>query len=599
MARRVTFTPERFLRRIWELGDFDVSQDGSLLAYSANKGAQWTVFVRDLRTGRERHLVRSAQAMLNPEFSPDGRTIAMQADFEGDENSDVYVASVEGGKPRRLTHDPMDDAFPRFSPDGKRIAFISNRKGDRENVFVMDADGRGQRQLTFVDDIVQEIAWRPDGRAIAFEAGVGDRDWVGLVDLNGHVKRLVSFPNSENELGADAGRPSPWSPDCRMLAFVSNVHDRLDLGVLELPRRKVRWLVRNRWDKTMPVWSPHGDRVAFLENHDGNVMLKTVGRGGQEVRSVSPAIGAATRPRWHPDGRSLFYEHSTSDTPPGLILQRGAKRTRLVESARVPLPRAEVARARLVRYPTFDGRKIPAWLHMPKGNRYRNAAIVRPHGGPEAQVLNEWDTDTQLLVAQGYAMLRPNYRGGTGYGRAWRRISDKDLGGGDMKDIIAGGHWLLERGICPPGRLGIIGVSYGGYAVAHCLEQAPDLWAVGVSIVGYFNWFTACRDERGSLEKYDRWKMGDLEADEGRFRRFSPMFYLDKIRAPVLFTGGAHDPRCPVTEARQMTKEMKKAGKVVEYLEFPDEGHRPRRTANQIKEARRTIAWLNRFLPDG
>src|SRR5439155_16989 len=82
----------------------------------------------------------------------------------------------------------------------------------------------------------------------------------------------------------------------------------------------------------------------------------------------------------------------------------------------------------------------------------------------------------------------PNYRGGTGHGRAWRRLSDRDLGGGDIQDIIAGGRWLTQNRHGAPGRLGAIGVSYGGYAVAHALEKAPDLWAVGVSIVGYFNW---------------------------------------------------------------------------------------------------------------
>jgi len=597
MERKVTFTPRRFLRKIWQLGNFDVSPDGRLLAYAANKGDQWTVYVMDLRTKRERVLVRSDQSVLNPEFSPDGKWIAVQSDFEGDENFNIYVVPAKGGAPRKVTDEPCDHSFPRWSPDGRTIAFLSNRDADRDNVFVVDAGGGPIRQLTHVDDIVGELAWRPDGRSIAFTAGVGNGDYVGLVYLDGSMEKLVAFPDSENAIAGALGRPRPWSPDGGELTFVSNVHDHLDIGVLDLTTREVRWLVENRWDKDMPVWSPDGTRLAFVENHHGNLVLKTVARDGRRVRTVSPAEGCASRPLWHPDGKGLFYLHSTFIRPWRLFLQRNGRRTVLVDSLRAKLPRNELAEGKLVWYTSFDGRRIPAWLFVPPKRRSRHAAIVDPHGGPEAQVVNEWSEEYQFLVAQGYTVLAPNYRGGTGYGRAWRKLSDRDLGGGDMQDIIAGGRWLLRKGLCPPGRLGILGASYGGYSVAHCLEQSPDLWSVGVSIVGFFNWFTATKNERGYLQKYDMTKMGTPEESADLYRKLSPIFYLDRIRAPVLFTGGAHDPRCPVTEARQIVEEMRKMGKTVDYLEFPDEGHWPRKMSNLLRLYERALAWLDRYLP--
>ena len=602
MPRKVTFSPARYRRKIWELENFDVSRDGRLLAYAANKGEQYAVYVKDLKTGRERALAKSSEAMLNPEFSPDGTRIAMQADFEGDENADVYVVPTKGGAVRRITDHPKDDASPRWSPDGRRIAFISNRWEDKENVFVVDAEGGEPRQLTFSEDIVVEIAWRPDGRAIAFQTGTGNLDGIHVVDLDGHVETLVSSPDAEAELvdefGGGWGHAHPWSPDGRELVFSSNVHDHGDVGVLEIATRRVRWIVEGPRDKAMPVWSPDGSRIAFLEHRDGNVVLKTADPRGRGLRVVSPAKGLASHPRWHPDGKGLLYQHSTSVQPTRLLLQRGGARKVLVDCARVKLPRDEFAEGRFVAYTSFDGRKIPAMLFLPKTSRSRGAALVEPHGGQEWQVMNEWDTNTQFMVAQGFAMLFPNYRGSTGWGRAYRHRSNRDLGGADMKDIIAGGRWLLKKGICEPGRLGILGVSYGGYSVAHCMIQAPDLWAVGASIVGYFDWFTACKDERGSLRHYDRWKMGDVDLEIDHFRRYSPRFSMDKIRAPLLFTGGAHDPRCPVGEARQMFADMKSAGKTVEYLEFPDEGHRPRKMTNKIKEIETVLAWLGRFLPD-
>ncbi len=598
MRRKVTFTPSRFLRKIWQLGNFDVSPDGRRLAYAANKGEQWSVFVMDVRTKREKILLRSDQSVVQPEFSPDGKWLAVQSDFEGDENYNIYVTPASGGEARKVTDTPWDSASPRWSPDGRRIAFISNRDGDRDNLFVVDATGGEATQLTDIDDIVTEIAWRPEGRGIAFSAGVGLLDYVGLVDLEGRMETIVAFPDSESALAGDLGRPEPWSPDGRELAFVSNVHDHLDIGALDVATRSVRWLVESRWDKTMPLWSPNGTRIAFLENRNGNVQLRTASRDGKGAQAVSPAKGTANRAVWHPDGRGLFYHHSTFTQPDRLVVRRGARTATLVDSLRGPLPPGELVDGKLVWYPSFDGRKIPAWLFVPSTTRSRHAALVDPHGGPESQTLNEWDVAYQFMVAEGFTVLAPNYRGGTGYGRAWRRISDRDLGGGDMQDIIAGGRWLIRSRHCAPDRLGTIGISYGGYSVAHVLEQAPELWTVGVSIVGYFNWLTATTNERGYLRRYDRQKMGHPDRDADLYRKFSPIYSLDRIRVPVLFTGGAHDPRCPVTEARAIVEAMKKMGKVVDYLEFPDEGHWPRKMSNQVTLYEQSLAWLKQYLPE-
>jgi dipeptidyl aminopeptidase/acylaminoacyl peptidase len=308
--------------------------------------------------------------------------------------------------------------------------------------------------------------------------------------------------------------------------------------------------------------------------------------------------GSASHAAWDPDGSGLLYYHSSFTQPHRLRRWRDGRTTTLVDGLRGKLPAGELVDATLVRYASFDGRGIPAWLFEPTKDRSRHAAVVDPHGGPESQTVNEWRPRYQFMAAEGFTVLAPNYRGGTGYGRAWRRLSDRDLGGGDMQDILAGGRWLIRTRRCAPRRLGAVGVSYGGYAVAHVLEQAPDLWAVGVSIVGYFNWLTATTNERGYLRRYDRQKMGDPDTDADLYRKFSPIHYLDRIRAPVLFTGGAHDPRCPVTEARAIVEQMKNMGKTVEYLEFPDEGHSPRKMANQIALNERVLDWLNRYLPD-
>jgi Tol biopolymer transport system component len=381
VGRKVTFTPGRFLKEIWQLGAFDVSPDGRHLAYSANKGDQWSVYVLDLRTKRENPLLQSDQAVLHPEFSSDGRWLAVQSDFEGDENFNIYVTPAAGGSARKVTDTRWDSASPRWSPDGKRIAFISNRDGDRDNVFVVPAAGGEAKQLTRVDDIVSEISWRPDGKAIAFSAGVGVADYVGLVDLAGRMKKIVDFPDSENSIGGDLGSPEPWSPDGRTLAFMSNVHDHVDIGVLDLKTRRVRWLAENQWDKTRPLWSPNGKSVAFLENRGGNVQLRTVSAAGKAGRAISPARGTASHAQWHPRSQGLCYLHSTFTQPARIMANvPGGSRT-FVNGLRQKLPKDELANGRLVRYRSFDGRRIPAWLFVPSKRRSRRAALVLPMAG--------------------------------------------------------------------------------------------------------------------------------------------------------------------------------------------------------------------------
>src|SRR5436305_3990215 len=478
MRHKVTFTPDRYLRKIWQLGNYDVSPDGRLLAYSANKGEQWSVYVMDVRTKREKPLLESDQSIVQPEFSRDGRWLAVQSDFEGDENYNIYVTPAAGGSDRKVTDTRWDSASPRWSPNGKRIAFLSNRDGDRDNVFVVDTQGGEAKQLTNVDDIVTEIAWRPDGKSIAFSAGVGLHDYVGLVDLNGRMEKIVDFPESESSIGGDAGPPAPWSADGANLAFVSNVHDHLDIGVLDLRRRRVRWLVQSKWDKSRPLWSPDGKRIAFLENRDGNIQLKTISAAGRGARAISSPKGTASHAVWHPKGQGLFYLHSTFTRPARLIAHLGGTNRTVVDSLRAKLHKEELADGKLVRFRTFDGRQIPAWLFVPRKDRSRGAALISPHGGPESQPGNEWYVRPGGLARQAVAVPAATHHGGADPARPRRGPRHHALAPADMQDIIAGGRWLMKEGHCAPDRLGAIGTSYGGHSVAHGVDKAADLWAL-------------------------------------------------------------------------------------------------------------------------
>jgi dipeptidyl aminopeptidase/acylaminoacyl peptidase len=412
---------------------------------------------------------------------------------------------------------------------------------------------------------------------------------------SGRDRKLLASSYAEYYLAQGITHPPrPWSPDGRYLAFTSNEKDTMDIGLLDVGRDKVSWLVVDGNEKFAPTWSPDGQHLAFLRLEEGNLRLYAVRPGGKPV-PFSPEKGMVASFAWSPGGEALLYTYSRADDPGALFVTtlRGRRRA-VVRSARPGLPRMDLVPPCHVRYPSHD-RRIPALLYLPR--RRNGAGIVIPHGGPEASQLNEWYPEVQLFASRGYVVIAPNYRGSTGYGRGFRKLSDRDLGGGDLRDVVNAARHLEAEGLASPDRIGIWGHSYGGFMALHALTQAPEVWRVGVSAMGFFNWKTAIEAERGYLQVYDRQKMGNPEDDPEFFRSRSPYFHLNNLRAPLLMFAGRQDPRCPVTEARQVRDKLQALGRKVEYVEYADEGHWPRKLDNEVDLLQRSLDFVLEHLP--
>jgi dipeptidyl aminopeptidase/acylaminoacyl peptidase len=259
-------------------------------------------------------------------------------------------------------------------------------------------------------------------------------------------------------------------------------------------------------------------------------------------------------------------------------------------------PKSQLSYPKLVRFKSFDGLKIPALLYLPK-NASRKAGVVLPHGGPEMQTVNEWDQLVQMMTDKGYAVIEPNYRGSAGYGRRFLHLHDKDLGGGDVLDTVYAGKYLLERGLAERDKLAYWGASYSGFTCMMALTKHPDMWAAGISIVGFFDWATEIESERGYLQAYDHKKMGDPKKDPEFFRERSPINFLQNIKAPLLMTASSQDVRCPPTESRAVVAKLKSLGKTFEYHEYKDEGHWPRKRKNLKDLYLRSVRFLEKHVP--
>jgi dipeptidyl aminopeptidase/acylaminoacyl peptidase len=223
--------------------------------------------------------------------------------------------------------------------------------------------------------------------------------------------------------------------------------------------------------------------------------------------------------------------------------------------------------------------------------------VVYVHGGPASQTVNSFDRFIQYMANQGYLVIAPNYRGSTGYGKEFQQANLFDMGGGDLQDVLTAADWIQQTGYVDPKKLILMGASYGGYLTMMGVTKAPDVWAAGVPIVPFVNWFTEIENEDPVLQQSDLATMGDLRTNKALYEERSPIFFVDKVKSPLLLIAGGNDPRCPKEEAQQVVDAVKKQGGVADFKVYENEGHGFARVENQIDAYARVAGFLKARVP--
>ncbi len=293
-----------------------------------------------------------------------------------------------------------------------------------------------------------------------------------------------------------------------------------------------------------------------------------------------------------------------SDTEPGevYLFDRNAKKLTLQYRVRENVPRDALSPMKSIKYKSSDGLEIPAYLTLPKGVQAKNLPlIVFPHGGPWARDNWGYDTFAQFLANRGYAVLQPNFRSSTGYGKKFLNAGNLQWGDKMQDDLTWGVKYLVAEGIADPKRVGIMGGSYGGYATLAGVAFTPDVYAAGVSIVGPSNLITLLESippywEAGRVIFHRR--MGDPSTPEGKAQlgKQSPLNSANKIKAPLLVIQGANDPRVNKAESDQIVIALRDRGFPVEYIVAPDEGHGFARPINNLAMITSAEKFLAKFL---
>ncbi|RMG78908.1 MAG: S9 family peptidase [Bacteroidetes bacterium] len=297
-----------------------------------------------------------------------------------------------------------------------------------------------------------------------------------------------------------------------------------------------------------------------------------------------------------------FMVRTYSDRSLGAYYFYDQKKDELTKITQISewIDEADMAPMKPVQYTSRDGLTINGYLTLPVGRDPKNLPVViNPHGGP--WVRDEWgyNPEIQLLANRGFAILQMNYRGSTGYGRAFWEKGFKQWGDKMQNDISDGVQWLIDQGIADPARVAIYGGSYGGYATLAGVTFTPDLYACGIDYVGVSNLFTFMKTIPPYWEPFLQMMyemVGHPEKDKERMYQFSPVFHVDRIKAPLFVVQGANDPRVNIDESDQIVRALRQKGIEVPYMVKYNEGHGFSNQENQFEFYKAMIGFLLKHL---
>jgi dipeptidyl aminopeptidase/acylaminoacyl peptidase len=592
-----------------QVGGSSWSPDGKTVAFVSNLSGRNNIWLVPSECGWPMQLTVSNERQTSPTWSPNDKWIAYMSDYDGDEQWDIFLVSPKTGQVVNLTNTrEIAEESPAWSPDGRYLAYMVKPK--TSSVFEIDVYDTVLRDVkhlttgTAKNRMNVAPIWSADGKFIVYtqEQAKGTDSNVFVVDVGNAQSTLLTPHDGERIYSA-----SDISPDGKSVLITSNAGDGYDnVGLLDIASKKIQWLTQDKWEISGESFSPDGKFLTYNANVDGNtdIYLYDIAAGKARTLPLPKGVNFAagrTSPFTRDSARMLYYH--TGPTAPGdlWVFDLADKKSHQLTHSLVGGMRSEdMVDPHLVHYPSKDGKwTISAFVYVPY-NLPRNGehpAIVYVHGGPTAQTMNTFNRFVQYMANQGYIVIAPNYRGSTGYGKEFQQANLFDMGGGDLQDVLSAADFIKQTGYVDPKKLILMGGSYGGYLTMMGVTKAPEVWAAGVPIVPFVNWFTEIQNEDPVLQQSDLATMGDLVKNKALYEDRSPINFVDKIKAPLYLLAGGNDPRCPKTEAQQVVDAVKKRGGVVEYKVYENEGHGFAKVENQIDAYKRVADFLRAHVP--
>ena len=599
-----------------EIAGAQISPDGTYLAFRKPYQDTMNIWVKraDEPFERARLITSETKRPIRSYFwSRDGKYILFVNDFGGDENFNVYAvdpaakpaAGAEVAAARNLSDMKKVRALiyevPRSEPDTMYVG-LNDRDARWHDLYKLRVS-TGERQL------IKQNTDRFDGyqfdnagklRLATRVPESGDTELLRF-DADGKATKVYSCNVFETCY------PVRFHKDNRRVFMITNKGD-IDLIRLVLldpetgKEETVESDPMNRVDFGTARFSEVTDELIYTTYDDDKPRTyfkdKAFESDYKVLQKQLPAreiaFGSSTK------DESVWMVTAWSDTEPGetYLFDRKTKKLTKQYSVRQRLPREALAEMRVVRYKSSDGLEIPAYLTLPKGVAPKNLpTIIMPHGGPWGRDTWEYNSYAQFAANRGYAVLQPNFRASTGFGKKFLDAGNNQWGDKMQDDLTYGVKYLIAEGIADPKRVGIWGGSYGGYATLAGITFTPELYAAAVAEVAPSNLITLLETvppywEAFRVVFYKR--MGDPNTAEGKAQllRQSPLTHVAKIKTPLLITQGANDPRVNKRESDQIVIALRERDYPVEYIVAPDEGHGYARPVNNMA----VLAAAEKFL---
>jgi dipeptidyl aminopeptidase/acylaminoacyl peptidase len=601
------------------IGPATWSPDGKNIAFISNMSGRNNIWLVPAEGGFPVQLTVSDQRQSLPAWSPDGKWIAYQSDYDGNEQWDIFLVSPKTGKVVNLTQTPeIAELNPTWSTDGRYLAYeVKPKTSAAFEIDVYDMILREVKHITTgtpQDKGNYGPIWSKDGKYIVYtqEQAKGTDSNIFIADVATGKSTLLTPHEGEQRYYANDVDPSLWKDGGQILitSNAANGHDNIGLLAFSdksvavtgaLSPGPIKWLTQDKWEIRGGEFSPDGKRLIFTADVDGNedIYLHDLATGKSTALPIAKGVNQPSggRSAFSADGSRLLYYHNGPTAPTDLWTYdlASGKSQQITHSLVAGVRSEDMVEPYLVHYPSRDGKwTISAFLYVPfnMARNGQNAAIVYIHGGPTSQTMNGFDRFVQFAVNQGYMVLAPNYRGSTGYGKEFQHANLFDMGGGDLQDVLAGVDWIKQTGHLDPKKIAVMGGSYGGYLTMMAVTKAPEVWAAGVPIVPFVNWFTEIEHEDPVLQQSDLATMGDPVKNKTLYEERSPINFIDQVKAPLLLLAGGHDPRCPKEETQQVVDAIKKRGGTVEAKIYENEGHGFARVENQIDAYQRVADFL-------
>jgi dipeptidyl aminopeptidase/acylaminoacyl peptidase len=560
---------------------FSLSPDGERVAFVSNAANGFDLIVHTLVSNADKTLAHSDSAMGAPAWTPDGENL-------------TYTVGGAGGGGGPIQHYASP---PEIGPKLIFVATEGGRGGRGGTSYTVSAGGSTPVQLA---GSAGGGFGRGGARIDASHTLVTRTSNNGLtrttesVDVNGgspvtlHVDTAAKFFSSVNTTN------NAISPDHRWLLYTSDVTGWDQIYVVPTSGGMPVQLTKSPGEHWRAAWSHDSKRIAWDANTADKpgtrqIEVATIGDypGAATIVTVTSGSGTNTAPQWSPDDKRLVFQHTDYQNSADLYVAdaaQNAKVTRLTSSMPSSIDKSQLVAPQLIHYAGPDGKQVPAWLFVPKNldRTRKHAAVVWIHPDGVNQNYDGWHTDRneavyyefhQYLLQQGYVVIAPDYRGSIGYGRDWRNDVYMDVGGNDAKDARMAATYLKTLGYVDGERIGVWGLSYGGFFTLLAITQEPTWFRAAVDVAGVAD-YTLYYDD----PYHGGWttsRIGTPQEHPEVYAKAAPMSHVDQIQHPLLILHGTADVNVPFIHSVLLMDHLLKAGKadLASFMVYPGEYH--------------------------